>query len=82
MLVLYLVLQRIHSLRAASASTQGPEKLRVAAFGNFLELSIGCDNLKFDDVVNLHAKLMGKWIVTSCLHPATNDTDTLLSINK
>jgi len=70
------------SLRATSTTAQGPEKLWVVAFGNFLELAICCYDFKLNNVVNLHAEFVSKWVVASCLHPTTDDANTLRNISE
>jgi hypothetical protein len=67
--------------RGTPSAAKSPEKLRVAAFRNLLELAVSSDDLDFDYIIDLHAKLVRKWIVATGLHPTASDADSLYTMS-
>jgi hypothetical protein len=65
------------NLRAPSSSTESPEQLRIAALGDFLELSVRSNDFEFHDIINLHANPVHKRVMPTGLHPAAEDADSL-----
>jgi hypothetical protein len=65
------------NLRAPPSSAESPEQLRIAAFRDFLKLSVCSDDFEFNDVVDLHPNPVHERIMPASLHPASKDADPL-----